>query len=143
MSNTSGCNPRSSFHDVGRFACAGNTGPWGTDIFNVTTPTKPAANQTGQAVMDALIECCPSAVQPAGTDETSRCHSYCTTSGLEEAEKTNWCLGNYTAARPGYYFGILQCDTAVVSGATILGRSSGWGGLVVLGLVMSTVMTMM
>lgn len=138
------CSPYSSLGGSYDFSCYGTTGPYTTDTgreYNLTNPDYPSLNQTGQATMDALKACCKAPVTNAA-DYGEPCFSRCNTTGLEQAHEVGWCLGNYTEKRPQYYFGNLGCNT-LVSGATMLGRSRGWGGLVVLSLVVSAAATMM
>ncbi|KAL5353587.1 hypothetical protein ACLOAV_001624 [Pseudogymnoascus australis] len=143
MSN-SYCSPYSAKSARFDFSCYGTTGPYITDTggrYNLTIPEYPAINQTGQATMDALRACCKAPVTNAD-DYGEPCFSNCKTTGLEQALEVEWCLGNYTEKRPQYFFANLGCNT-MVSGATMLGRSSSWGGLVVLSLVVSAAATMM
>lgn len=141
MSNsTASCYPWSSFIFVRDYPCQANTGPWNSSV--VSNSGASALNQTGQAPLDALKACCPSPILPLGTDESMRCFSYCTNSGLEQALETQWCLGNYTDARPDYYFRNVACYIGDNSGATMSRETCGWGGLVILGLVASTAMVM-
>lgn len=76
------------------------------------------------------------------TDFYGSCYSTCKTTGPEMALEISYCLGNYTLKHPDYYFGSLGCETTA-SGATMLGRTSSWGGLAMLGLVVSAAATMM
>ncbi|OBT45239.1 hypothetical protein VE00_03664 [Pseudogymnoascus sp. WSF 3629] len=67
MSNS--CSPYSSI-SVHDYTCIGTTGPYVTDTgvgFNLTNPSYPAVNQTGQATMDALKACCKAPIMNAGT----------------------------------------------------------------------------
>lgn len=138
MSNSTECVPSLIYKAPPTFSCLGATGPYSV---NVTSDEHPAANQTGQAVKDALNACCPlDVVQNTGTGPDS-CYSVCANNDKEQALKTQQCLNNYAAGHPDYFFGNLECN--IPSGATMLGRTSGWAGLVVLGLVVSAAATMM
>ncbi|OBT64538.1 hypothetical protein VE03_05294 [Pseudogymnoascus sp. 23342-1-I1] len=141
----SDCSPYSSLSASFDFSCYGTTGPYhkadGTG-FNLTSLSYPALNQTGQATMYALKACCKSPITQVDTELNGICYSNCRTTGLEQAREVSWCLGNYTEKRPEYYFASLGCETTV-SGATMVGRTSSWGGLVVLSLVVSAAATMM
>lgn len=137
------CNPGISLSIPGLYSCIGNTGPYNISIPGYASSGQTDPKKTGQAVMDAMIACCPSSiVTPYGTDDIEPCYSWCSNVDLQHALETSWCLGNYTEARPDSFFAGLGCDTRE-SGATILGRTGSWGGLVVLGLVVSTAATMM
>ena len=125
------------------YSCVGNTGPYNTSIPGYPSSGNSDPKKTGQAVRDAMIACCSSSgISPYGTDGIEPCYSWCSSPTPQETLKTRWCLGNYTEARPDSFFAGLVCDTRE-SGATVLGRTSGWGGLVVLGLVVSAAATMM
>lgn len=133
MSNSTDCNPYTSTSFPFDHSCVATTGPF-SPKYNLTN-----INQTGQSAMNALKSCCPS---PANiTIYPEGCYSYCKTTGREQALETTWCLGNYTILYPDDFFGGLGCDTR--SGATMLGRTSVWGGLVTLSLVVSAAATML
>lgn len=133
------CSPYSSLPGLRDFSCTGTTGPYGQ---NITSPKYTAANQNGQATMDALKACCKSPVTQVHPELYGICYSNCKTKGLEQALEVDWCLGNYTQKRPDYLFASLGCETTV-SSATMLRRTSSWGGLVILSLVVSAAATMM
>ncbi|KFY48272.1 hypothetical protein V495_01478 [Pseudogymnoascus sp. VKM F-4514 (FW-929)] len=138
MSNSTECIPSLIYKAPPNFSCLGATGPYSV---NVTSDEHPAANQTGQAVKDALNACCPLDVVQSTEPGPDSCYSYCANNDKEQALKTQNCLDNYAAGHPDYFFGNLKCN--IPSGATMLGRTSGWGGLVILGLVVSAAATMM
>ncbi|OBT76798.1 hypothetical protein VF21_04501 [Pseudogymnoascus sp. 05NY08] len=110
--------------------------------YNLTNPKYTAVSQTGQVSMDALKACCKSPITDVAPDVYGICYSKCKTTGLEQALEVNWCLGNYTQKHPEYFLGSLGCETTV-SGATMLGRTSSWVGLVMLSLVVLAAATMM
>lgn len=146
MSNASLCDPFAAYGFPYQFSCSGNTGPYNPNI-NLTDTLDKYVNQTGQASQDALETCCPSAVVPISDDTfKTRCFSYCNTTSLEEALEASYCLGNYTLKHPKDFLVNLGCDIKGAtddSGAATLGRTGGWGGLVILGLVVSAAATMM
>lgn len=92
--------------------------------------------------MDALKACCKSPITRDNPESYGTCYSQCKTTGKDQALEVSWCLGNYTEKRPEYFFASLGCQTEL-SGATMLGRTSSWGGLVILSLVVSAAATMM
>lgn len=139
------CDPYSALAKANDYSCYGTTGPYGDANgkgYNLTSAEYPAANQTGQASMDALLACCKMPVTASDPEVDGTCHSQCKTTGLEMALEVSYCLGNYTQKHSDYFYGSLGCETTV-SGATMLGRTSSWGGLAILGLVVSTAATMM
>ncbi|KFY15109.1 hypothetical protein V492_02211 [Pseudogymnoascus sp. VKM F-4246] len=149
-SNGTGCSPYSSSSAVGGYDCFGTTGPYGTGYHNISSGRFKAPNQTGQKVMDAMIKCCPSDVEAWKDDGAGKtCYSSCKTSGIDEAAKANKCFELYKSQYPDYFFGTLGCNLGDETenadkpgSAPMLGRTGGWGGLVVLGLVISTAATM-
>ncbi|KFY45089.1 hypothetical protein V494_01151, partial [Pseudogymnoascus sp. VKM F-4513 (FW-928)] len=77
------CDPYSARAAANDFSCYGTTGPY--KGYNVTSPEYPAANQTGQAAMDALKACCKSPITHIDVDFYGTCYSNCKTTGLEQA----------------------------------------------------------
>ncbi|KFY32177.1 hypothetical protein V493_00429 [Pseudogymnoascus sp. VKM F-4281 (FW-2241)] len=132
MDNPTACNAYSNIDYKDSFLCLGNTGP-----YNVSDAQAGYFNQTGQAVWDAMKACCPSPIELWGPDEVNRCYHYCDIKTSEQAWETEYCFGNYSEAHPDQFFADLKCGTDNKSGATMLGRTSGWGGLALLGLVVS------
>ncbi|KFY81156.1 hypothetical protein V499_00090 [Pseudogymnoascus sp. VKM F-103] len=88
----------------------------------------------------ALYDCCQGTIFSYGDSNLIDCYAYCNATGVKEARDTESCLKDYFSARPDTKT-VWKCNT-VDNGAAVQGRASGWGGLVVLGLVVSVVTTM-
>lgn len=87
------------------------------------------------------MACCVTQVLLYGTREQKGCFHYCRADDEEGSLKMQECFKDYKSRLPDHIFVGLKCDER--SGATMLGRTSGWGGLVLLGLVVSTAATML
>ncbi|OBT63086.1 hypothetical protein VE03_07413 [Pseudogymnoascus sp. 23342-1-I1] len=91
----------------------------------------------------ALSKCCPAPgyINGFGDSPTINCYAYCNTTGVQEAKTAESCIKDYFASRPDSTTE-WKCDTAD-TGAAMRGRTSGWCGLVMLGLVVSAAATML
>ncbi|KFY28481.1 hypothetical protein V493_02913 [Pseudogymnoascus sp. VKM F-4281 (FW-2241)] len=128
------CSPHSSTGARLDYSCYGTTGPYITDAgvaYNLTDPSYYPRNQTGQATMDALKACCKAPITSAASYDGQACFSNCKTTGLEQALEVKQCLDNYKRKRPNDFFAQMGCETIEPEdpGATMLGRSSSWGGV--------------
>lgn len=136
----SDCSPYSSL-SASYYTCYGTTGPYAPG-YNITSQKYPGSNQTVQGNMDALKACCKSPITNVDPETYGTCYSKCETTGKEQALEVSWCLGNYTEKRPETFFASMGCETTG-SGTKMLGRTSSWGGLVMLSLVVSATATIM
>ncbi|OBT83604.1 hypothetical protein VE02_07984 [Pseudogymnoascus sp. 03VT05] len=89
----------------------------------------------------ALYDCCQGSIFTYGDSSTIDCYGYCNATDAKAARTMESCLMDYFSARPDTTT-VWKCNTAN-AGVAIQGRASGWGGLVVLGLVVSAAATMM
>lgn len=113
------------------FSCIAPTGPYNPN-FNTTNSLGTYTDSTRLANQAALEACCTTPILPY---DTSNCHSYCTGKDSEESLTMQKCISEYISQHPDDSFPGLVCDEK--SGATMLRRTSGWGGLAILGLVVS------
>lgn len=91
----------------------------------------------------ALGKCCPAPgyINGFGEGSSINCYAYCNTTGVQEAKEAESCIKDYFSNLPDSTTE-WKCDTAD-SGAAMRGRTSGWCGLVILGLVVSAAATML
>ncbi|OBT69430.1 hypothetical protein VE03_01168 [Pseudogymnoascus sp. 23342-1-I1] len=141
MSNSTNiCNPYIESTLTSPFSCVAPTAPYNSS-FNATTGPNTYTKDSLYDNLGALRSCCTSDVNAYGNQEGGACYYYCTEKDQGTFSETQACIKNYTSQHPEESFSGITCPDS--SGATMLGRTGGWGGLVILSLVVSAAATMM
>ncbi|KFY44812.1 hypothetical protein V494_01298 [Pseudogymnoascus sp. VKM F-4513 (FW-928)] len=126
MSNSSGCT---------------DTSIWSPYKFSCSLALGPRSNHTGEGELDLLKACCSSPDKVGTVD--GGCRAYCNSTSREQGKQVGDCLFNYLREHRDEANGY-GCDAAPPeSSATMLGRTSGWAGLAMLGLLASAAATML
>lgn len=124
MSNST-CNPYTESTLTSPLSCVAPTAGYDPNLKATYGPSS-YTNHSRLDNMNALRTCCRSEVYGYGPRIEGYCYFYCTEESEATFAETQACVKNYTSQNPEEDFTGLTCPDR--SGATMLGRTGGWGG---------------